>query len=372
LDTLIATAAGQFSPQGNILSILPYGSGNVHDTFLVTLAGATENKFILQRLNTRIFSQPERVMQNIRTLSEHARNQLHLFPQKTGRQWEVPQIITTLTGFDLWKDPNGSIWRALSFINRARSFDTIQDLDHAREVGYALGMFHRLTHNLPVESLFDTLEGFHITPGYLRHFDQFLSERKIKKSPELAFCLRFVTRRRTTITVLERAREQGRLQLRPIHGDPKVNNVMIDTVTRQAVSLVDLDTVKPGLIHYDIGDCLRSCANPLGEETERWEEVRFQPDLCRAILEGYLDQTRDHLNDYDYAYLFEAVRLIALELGLRFLTDFLEGNIYFKVKDPRQNLIRALVQFKLTESIESQEPEIQTIIKEQIPPGVTH
>ena len=139
-----------------------------------------------------------------------------------------------------------------------------------------------------------------------------------------------------------------------MHGDPKVNNVMLDTATGQAVGMVDLDTVKPGLVHYDIGDCLRSGCNPRGEETGDWEVVRFEPELCRAMLTGYLSLARDFLTETDYAYLYDAIRLLAFELGLRFFTDYLAGNVYFKARHPEHNLVRALVQFKLTESIESQ------------------
>ena len=185
-----------------------------------------------------------------------------------------------------------------------------------------------------------------------------------RRSPEVNFGLRFVSERRAWAHVLEQAKDRGRLQLRPIHGDPKVGNVMIDTATRQAVGMVDLDTVKPGLVHYDIGDCLRSSCNPLGEQTERWETVTFETDICQAILQGYLALARDILTENDYEYLFDAIRLIAFELGLRFLTDYLEGNVYFKVRHPEHNLARALIQFKLTESIESQEKTIRAIIRD--------
>jgi hypothetical protein len=126
---------------------------------------------------------------------------------------------------------------------------------------------------------------------------------------------------------------------------------------------VDLDTVKPGLVHYDIGDCLRSGCNPLGEETDQWEKVQFDPDLCKAILKGYLSTAREFLTANDFSYIFDSIRLIAFELGLRFFTDYLEGNIYFKSRYPGHNLARALVQFKLTESIESQETAIRNIVR---------
>ena len=138
---------------------------------------------------------------------------------------------------------------------------------------------------------------------------------------------------------------------------------MIEESTGNAISLVDLDTVKPGLIHYDIGDCMRSGCNPLGEETEEWEAVHFDLEIGAAILEGYLTQARNFLISADYEYLFDSIRLLAFELGLRFFTDYLAGNVYFKVKHAEHNLQRALVQFKLTESIETHEPDIRNIIQ---------
>ena len=246
----------------------------------------------------------------------------------------------------------------------AETFDTIKDTGHAREVGYALGMFHNLLSDLSPDHLADTLPGFHITPGYLAHYDEVLERQGARPSPEVNYGLRFVAERRAWAPVLEDARAQGRLRLRPIHGDPKVNNVMLDTATGQAVGMVDLDTVKPGLVHYDIGDCLRSGCNPLGEETEDWETVRFEPELCRAMLAGYLSLAQDFLTETDYAYLYDAIRLLAFELGLRFFTDYLAGNVYFKARHPEHNLARALVQFKLTESIESQATAIGAIIRD--------
>ena len=180
------------------------------------------------------------------------------------------------------------------------------------------------------------------------------------------FCLEFVNRRRGWAGALEDARAGGKLRLRPIHGDPKANNVMMDADTGKAVGMVDLDTVMPGLVHYDIGDCLRSSCNPLGEESGGWEPVRFETDMCRAVLSGYFPVAGDFLDESDHEYFFDAARLIAFELGVRFLTDYLEGDVYFKVKDRDQNLKRALVQFKLTESIEAQEPTIRTILGDLI------
>ncbi|MGW8221868.1 MAG: phosphotransferase enzyme family protein [Syntrophobacteria bacterium] len=360
----LGAAADQFKPQGTVIDVHEYGNGNINDTFLVTLDSKAEKHFILQRINTQVFRRPELVMLNMRTFTEHVRKRLQSAPLSPDRRWEVVRVLLAQDGQDHWLDPAGSFWRAISFVDGAQSFDTIEDMEHAREVGYALGMFHNLLSDLPIERLADTLEGFHLTPRYLLHYDEVLERKQTSTSPEVAYALQFVSERRDWAHVLENARAQGRLRLRPIHGDPKVNNVMIDTGTGQAISIVDLDTVKPGLVHYDIGDCLRSGCNLLGEDSEQWEMVRFDPELCQAILQGYLSLAKDFLTDNDYDYLYDAIRLIAFELGLRYFTDYLEGNVYFKANHPEHNLARALIQFKLTESIESQETTIRAIIED--------
>lgn len=368
-DNLLAVAK-QFNSTDKIIDIRESGNGNINDTFLVTLDdGKGRNKpyphFILQRINTQVFRQPELVMQNMRIATEHVRLRLQGVRLEAGRRcWEVPRVLSTKDGKNHHVDPDGSFWRALSFIEDAQSYETIKDNGHAKEVGYALGMFHNLLSDLPPGRLTDTLKGFHIMPRYLRHYDEVLAKHGAGKSPEVNYCLQFVDWRRAWAYVLESARTQGVLRLRVIHGDPKVNNIMIDTSSGQAVGVVDLDTVKPGLVHYDIGDCLRSGCNPIGEETEEWGTVHFDSDLCRAILQGYLSVAGKFLSGNDFDYLYDAVRLIAFELGLRFFTDYLEGNVYFRTRRPEHNLTRALVQFKLTESIEFQEAAIRNIMRD--------
>jgi Ser/Thr protein kinase RdoA (MazF antagonist) len=363
LDQLMAVAQ-QFTSQGLVLDLREYGNGNVNDTFLVTVEGAAKPHFILQRLNLRVFRRPELVMGNFAAVSGHVSRRLALAPLSPGRRFEVPRVLLTREGRDHVIDSGGSFWRAMSFIDNAVTFDTIQDLGHAQEVGYALGRFHSFLSDLAPDQLADTLPGFHVTPGYLRRYDEVLERQGLSQSPEVSYGLRFIDARRAWAPVLEEARAQGKLRLRPMHGDPKVNNVMLDPATGQVVGLVDLDTVKPGLVHYDIGDCLRSGCNPRGEETGDWEKVGFEPELCRAMLQGYLSLAPDFLAETDYVYLYDAIRLIAFELGLRFFTDYLAGNVYFKARHPEHNLVRALVQFKLTESIESQAGAIRAIIRD--------
>lgn len=366
--------AERFAIPGSVTSVAPLGNGNVNDTYLVeTSAGP---RFVLQRLNTAVFRQPELVMANIVALNRHlaARG-----PEAglAGRRWELPQAIPLRQaepadpqaggGSHHLTEPSGS-WRLLSYVEGATTHDTVLDLDHAAEVGRALGSFHALIHDLPCDQLADTLEGFHITPGYLSRYEavcrQALAERS---APGLdraeQECVAFVEQRQGQAAVLEDAKARGLLQLRPIHGDPKVNNVMLDASSGRAVALVDLDTVKPGLVHYDIGDCLRSGCNPAGEEASDLKAVVFDLERCQAMLGGYLEQARAFLTPADFDHLYAAMRLISFELGLRFFTDHLAGDRYFKVTHRGHNLQRARVQFRLTESIEAQETEIRALVE---------
>lgn len=362
-----SSVAEQFAPYTQVVNVHEFGNGNINDTYLVTIDTALpeEKQFVLQRINTQVFKQPKLIMQNMRAFTEHMRRRA----RDEGHEWEMPRVIPACDGQDFYIDPQGNFWRAISYVHGARSFETIKDTALAHEVGYALGTFQYLISDLSIAKLADTLEGFHITPRYLQNFDRAFSQNGFRSNAEVKYCLNFVEKRREFARLLENAREQGKLQLRPVHGDPKVNNVMIHESTGRAMSLVDLDTVKPGLIHYDIGDCMRSGCNPLGEETEQWEAVQFDPEIGTAILEGYLTQACNFLTEADYDYLFDSIRLLAFELGMRFFTDYLNGNVYFKVRHPQHNLQRALVQFKLTESIEAYEAEIRHIIHGMVSPA---
>ncbi len=362
IDRNLRAIANQFAPDGKVTYIQEYGSGNINSTFLVNLD--TEPPFILQKINTTVFCQPELVMNNMCILSDYVSQRLEQSDLSTiDRRWLIPQVLSTSQQKNYWIAEDSSFWRAISFIDNSQSFDTIQNIQHGQEIGYGLGMFHHLINDLPVDNLADTLEGFHITPEYLQHYQKVISNNKIKSSPEVNYCLNFISDRPKLPYVLESAKASGKLTLRTIHGDPKINNIMIDCFTNQAVAMIDLDTVKPGLIHYDIGDCLRSGCNRLGEETKNWEEVTFDSELAEAILQGYLSIAQEFLTNNDYKYIYDSIRLLAFELGLRFFTDYLEGNVYFNVEHEEHNLNRALIQFKLAESIEEQETVIKKIIK---------
>jgi Ser/Thr protein kinase RdoA (MazF antagonist) len=358
--------AAHFTQGGRVTELRPLGQGNINDTFLVVTDHQELRSFVLQRLNTQVFPAPRQVMQNISLVIEHSSQKLK--SQKFSRPWQIPQLLFTAQGQVYWQSESGDFWRALSFIEGTQSWEKLTTLEQAQEVGFALGTFHHLVSDLNPQGLLDTLVGFHITPQYLENYQQILGQNPAilgqNLTPEIKFCLDFIAERGQWCHILETAKAQGKLPLRLMHGDPKINNILIDCQTQRAISIIDLDTVKPGLIHYDLGDCLRSGCNPWGEETSEWQKVVFEPELCRGILEGYLAVAKQFFVPSDYAYLYDAMRLLAFELGLRFFSDYLRGNTYFKVTYPEHNLNRALVQFQLTASIENQERILQMLIQE--------
>lgn len=351
--------AGQFDLGGKIASVEPCGGGKINDTYLVVLVSGERR--ILQRLNPAVFPEPVQIMHNLRIITEHMAARLpdHLV---AGARWEISLIYRTRAGQDFFVDQSGGIWRAMSFIANATAYSFVQNIDHAREAGAALGRFHCLLAELDPGRLRDTLPGFHMTPGYLRRFDQVAAEcgPLAEKPKRLA---RFIAERRPLADLLEDRKNTQLIKKRIMHGDPRLNNIMIDDRTGRAVALIDLDTVKSGLIQYDIGDLLRSACNPAGGETIDLKTVRFDTDLYRAILTGYLGEARAFVSEQDLDAIPDSALVIAFELGLRYCTDFLEGNVYFKANSPNHNLQRAAVQFKLVEQIEALMSQLVVIVE---------
>ncbi len=365
-----AIAAGSFQVDGELVALSPTGNGNVNDTYLATFRTSfSQERIIVQKINRHVFPRPAAIMANMRVVTEHVHHRLAAEGAQADRVWQLPRVIPGKDGKDYYRNGDGEYWRAISLIDSATSYATVQGTAHAREAGSVLGQFHRLVADLNPTQLEDPLPGFHVTPLYLEKYDDILptpaaqvrlSRQAGTAGPRLA---RFIEERRGFGPVLEQARANGELTLRLIHGDPKVSNIMIDNLTGKGTCIVDLDTVKPGLIHYDFGDALRSLANRAGEETANLSEVAFDVELCQAFAAGYMQYAREFLTDQDRYYLYDAIRLLAFELGLRFFQDYLAGDVYFKVHYPEQNLRRARVQFHLCESIEAQESAIRDALQ---------
>ncbi|MGJ0483148.1 MAG: phosphotransferase enzyme family protein [Methylomicrobium sp.] len=331
---------------GSSSAVVPLGNGLINETYRV----ATDTEpFVLQCINPQVFPEPEAVLANLAEIGRH------LEGKASGAvKLKIPRLLSSKAGLDHVRDEKGRIWRAISYLADTVSLESPGGLHEARQTGFALGHFHRLLSDLQPLRLKDTLPGFHIAPAYLARYREVLATVHSKRIN--SECAAFIERHQFLSDDLEAAKQQGLLPLRIIHGDPKLNNFLFDLNRQAVIGLVDLDTVKPGLLHYDIGDCLRSCCH-------RLENDAFDPDIGEAILASYLGEAGHFFTGPDYDYLYPAIRLLPFELGLRFYTDYLEGDRYFKVSEPEQNLQRALGQFRLCASILSQEQSIGRLIK---------
>ncbi|MEI6218236.1 MAG: aminoglycoside phosphotransferase family protein [bacterium] len=360
-------AAQQFDVPGRLVAITSYGSGNVNDTYLAVFRTTfSEERVIVQRINSSVFNRPEWIMENMRVVTEHVHRKLEREQDEADRIWQIPRVIPAKDGKDYYVDGDSGFWRVITLMASAKAHDKTENAEHAFEVGTVLGQFHRLISDIDPSRLHDTLPGFHKTPLYLAKYDEIIrtDEAKVllEHSVEARRLARFIEDRRDLARVLEDALARGEIAVRLIHGDPKVTNIMIDDVTGKGTSIVDLDTVKPGLVHYDFGDAVRSVCNPTGEETTNLSAVVFDIDLCAAFFKGYMINGQQFLTSMEKKHLFAATRLLPFELGLRFFQDYLAGNVYFKVRSSEQNLNRARVQFKLCESIETRERAIREVL----------
>ncbi len=355
---MLDVVLSRFSIPGTLLKAGRFGSGLINDTYLCEFddRGAVR-KYLLQHINATVFRHPDRVMRNVEIVTAHIQDRLRR--EGVADPWSItPGLVMTTSGRSFHRDHEGGYWRMFHFIETGVVFDTVQGPEHAYEVGRGLGMFQAFVSDLSPERLHDTLPGFHHTPVYLRQLDDAVKEDGEERAAEAKEEIRFVDRRRTLAPLLMDAMQSGRVPLRVVHNDPKVNNLLIHRDTGKALCMVDLDTVKPGIVLFDFGDCVRSAANPAGEDAEDLGRVRLDPALAGAITRGYLREAGSFLTPKEIEMLPVSVKVITFELGIRFLADYLRGDTYFKIGYPDHNLRRARVQFKLLESIEAAEDRL--------------
>ncbi|MEK6749744.1 MAG: aminoglycoside phosphotransferase family protein [Pseudomonadota bacterium] len=346
MSPCLLNIANEFLSAQSVATVHALGSGLINDTYLVHCAGVGARDFVLQRVNSSVFAAPQLIIDNIQKVSTHLAQQHHSGDET--KTLILPTLYQTHAGNYFFVDADGGFWRAMSYIPHTYSIKVLSNVTQAEAVGFALGAFHHALLSIAPNDLHVTLPGFHITPRYLAQYDDILAHgATLPPLQEWYDCHAAVAQGRSGAGVLENAKFSGQLTERPIHGDPKLDNFLFDRTTQGVVSLIDLDTLQPGLIHYDIGDCIRSCCNTGGESPSGIDAVDFNLDYCRGILQGYFSGAQNTLTAKDIEYLYAAIRLIPWELGLRFLTDHLAGDRYFKVATRGQNLHRARVQFRL-------------------------
>jgi len=355
-----SAVVGAFQIEGEFVSAAPYGSGHINDSYCVVFRGPRGVvRSLLQRINRRVFKNRLALMENIQRVTGHLAAQV---AGEADAERRVLRLIPTRDGMSWHVDACGDMWRAYQFIEGARTYDAVRSTEQAFQAASAFGRFQKLLVDLPAPRLHDTIPDFHNTPKRYAALEKAIAvdavERAILVKEEIAF-----VRARASMTgVLQEAGLPERIT----HNDTKFNNVMLDDISGEAVCVIDLDTVMPGLVLHDFGDMVRTTTSPVEEDETDLSKVTMQFDMFEALLSGYLSTAGGFLTNSEKQHLVLASKVIALEQGIRFLTDYLGGDTYYKVHREGHNLDRCRTQLRLMESIEKQEPEMERLLRAMI------
>jgi hypothetical protein len=351
--------ARQFQLYGDFVAAEPYGSGHINDTFCVVVDQAgTRVRYILQRLNHNVFKDPSRLMTNVQRVTAHIGNKLAGQPDASRR---VLRLVPTIDGAPFFCADGVHYWRAYLFIEQARTYDAVQSTQQAFEAGKAFGLFQSLLVDLPGPRLNDTILEFHHTPKRFVRLEEAIRADPVNRAVLARSEIEFALARKPVVNGLL----QATLPERVTHNDTKFNNVMLDDATGQGICVIDLDTVMTGSALYDFGDLVRTTTCPTREDEPDLSKVHMQFPMFEDLVRGYLGATVGFLTKPERELLAFSGKLITFEIAIRFLTDFLEGDVYFKVHRPHQNLDRTRMQLRLVESIEAQEEQMARFVESQ-------
>ncbi|MCD7776083.1 MAG: aminoglycoside phosphotransferase family protein [Firmicutes bacterium] len=351
--------AGSFLTGEDILSSEPYGSGHINDTYRI-VAGSGE--YILQRINTNVFKDPDALSANINAVTEWIYHKVILEGGDTER--ETLRMLPTTDGRLYYMDETGSCWRMRTFVKGTKSVDTVSDPNMFREIGRAFGTFQRQLSDFPVDTLYETIPHFHDTDMRFEALvsavksDPFGRAQSVKREAES-----LLSRESFAHTLLNLTKD-GTLPLRVTHNDTKINNVLLDEDTNRAVCVIDLDTVMPGLSVNDFGDSIRSGANTGAEDEHDTSRVSCSLELYRAYAEGFLAGTNGELTNAEIENLHVGAMMMTYECALRFLTDYLLGDVYFKTSYEGQNLSRCRSQLALLTDMEKKSDQMLKIARD--------
>jgi hypothetical protein len=353
----LRSIAANFLLPGEFLSAEPCGSGHINDTYCVRFDQAGKSvRYVLQRVNSNIFRDPVALMQNVQRVTSHIAAKLAGQPDVHRR---VLTLMPTCAGEVMHVDAEQNYWRACRFVENAHTCDVAESVEQAFKVANAFGQFQQLLSDLPAPRLHDTIPDFHHTPKRFATLEQAIAAdvagRATLAKPEIDFALR---RKSMTGILLD-----AKLPERVTHNDTKFNNVMLDDATGEGICVLDLDTVMPGLALYDFGDLVRTTTSPAAEDEPDLSKVTMQFPMFEALVRGYLAAAGGFLTQAEKRYLAVSGKLITFETGIRFLTDYLSGDSYFKVHREGHNLDRCRTQFKLVESIERQEDQMNALVE---------
>jgi aminoglycoside phosphotransferase (APT) family kinase protein len=356
----IRAVARNFEISGHFLSANPYGSGHINDTYCAVFdQGGTPIRYIHQRINHNVFKNPVALMDNISRVTTHLHNKLADHVDRTRR---ALALVPAQDGRSFHHDEHGNYWRTYVFIEKARTYDAAESTTQAFQAARAFGEFQQLLADLSAPRLHDTIPDFHNTPKRFTALERAVEADAMDRAKLAKAEIEFALSRRPITNVLLSAG----LPERVTHNDTKFNNVMLDNATQEGICVIDLDTVMPGLVLYDFGDMVRTTTSPALEDERDLTQVRMQFPMFQALVRGYLSSAGGFLTKGEREHLAFSGKLITFEIGLRFLTDYLSGDTYFKVHREGHNLDRCRTQFKLVESIEQQEEPMQRLVESLI------
>jgi hypothetical protein len=359
---MLKGVAEQFIINGDFISGKLFGSGHINDTYQVQFkASEGVRRYVFQRINTGIFKQPKQLMENILRITLHQlkklkdsgedaveRKCLKFYPAKNGEYFHV--------------DKKGNYWRVCQLIEHAHTCDIIQSAEQAFLTAASFAKFQKTFVDLPGGRLHETILNFHNTASRFSDFERAAGQNSVKRAASCKKEINFVMNRKSIAPVLVDLMKKNKIPEGVTHNDTKLNNIMLDDATNEAICVIDLDTVMPGSSLYDFGDMVRSSSCTAAEDEKDLNKVAINPHMFEALAGGYLSEAKDFLNGEEIDHLAFSGKLITFEQGIRFLTDYLSGDLYYKIKYPEHNVVRARNQFKLVESIEQQEKTLNAIV----------
>lgn len=349
----------QFRTEGNLVSAEPFGNGHINDTLKVT-DDAGEIKYVLQRINHNIFTNVEMLQNNIHTVTTHIRKKLEA-KGETDIDRKVLTFLPTNDG-KLYYFDGDSYWRVCLFIPRSQSFEEVNP-ELSYEAGKAFGDFQSMLADLPEGALGETIPNFHNMEFRLEQFHDAVKANAAGRMDEVKDLVEEVEKRAKAMCIQEDLYREGKLKKRTNHCDTKVNNIMFDE-NGKVLCVIDLDTVMPGFVLSDIGDFIRTGANTGAEDDANLDNVNVNMDIFKAYTRGYMETAKAFLSPLEITMLPYGGRLLTYMQTVRFLTDYINGDTYYKIHSPKHNLQRTKAQFKLLQSLEANAPEMDAFMQE--------
>ena len=362
-DSKIRTVVGNFDFEGKFVGALPYGGGHINDTFAAyfQLANGRAKRYILQRINTKVFQNPQELMENISGVTAYLKDVITRLGGDPLR--ETLNLVLTIDGKSYYRDSEDGYWRAFLFIENAITYNKVENTKDLYNSGRAFGRFQQLLADYPAHTLHESIPNFHNTVDRMEKLKDAISKDICDRVKDVQTEIDFVLKREMDAHWLIDLQEAGELPLRVTHNDTKLNNVMIDDNTGEGICVIDLDTVMPGLSLYDYGDSIRFGATYAAEDEPDLSKVNFDIDLFEAYTKGYLEVVGKVLTPGEIENLPMGAKIITLEIGIRFLTDYLSGDIYFKTHREGHNLDRCRTQFKLVSDMEKNWGQMTQVVK---------